>query len=269
MKSLEGVLEWFLTLKEDVNTRPAVTAWIAATRRTSAFALVACDCELHRALYNNIRALYEGDSAWILTGTPWDHVAFWMQLEDFFTSTRTPDLGTEFLVRLCRSEMGRIISDKQLQVPSSPLPGMRTMGPVTGRFQAPHAQEEIDNEISATAVTAVADAHTTTTIDNEKTMPTIDNDNAKNPLNNTIAAVPAGLAQPLEEVMKADSEEERAAVFLGQAIERAAGLVADRISETTLRIARQQLGAALPPATSNGHGPKIEHLPTLEIEEVP
>jgi hypothetical protein len=77
------------------------------------------------------------------------------------------------------------------------------------------------------------------------------------------------LAQPLEEVMKADSEEERAAVFLGQAIERAAGLVADRISETTLRIARQQLGAALPPATSNGHGPKIEHLPTLEIEEVP
>jgi hypothetical protein len=172
MKSLEGVLEWFLTLKEDISTRRAVYEWLAVTRRTSAFAVATCDCALHRALYNNIRALDEGDSKWILEGTPWDHVAFWMQLEDFFTSTRPPDPGTELLVRLCRSEMGRIISDKQLQVPFSPLPGMRTRGTVTGRFQATRAQEEIDNEISATAVTAVADAHTTTTIDNEKTMPT-------------------------------------------------------------------------------------------------
>jgi hypothetical protein len=74
------------------------------------------------------------------------------------------------------------------------------------------------------------------------------------------------LAKPLEKKEQPDSDEERAAVFLGKHIERAAELMSDRVSETVLRLARHQLGAeekpALPDHQSNGHTTKALVEPT-------
>ena len=124
MNKLEGILDWFLAMmNRDGETRHLVDKWINTAHMKAVFGEAMCQCDFHRATHAVIHLLSEKDKAGILEGTPWIHVAFWAQVEDFLVSTWPvpPDVLHTLLVVTCRAERQRTITENNLKVPTGPV----------------------------------------------------------------------------------------------------------------------------------------------------
>lgn len=206
MNKLEGILDWFLAMmNRDGETRHLVDKWINTAHMKAVFGEAMCQCDFHRATHTVIHLLSEKNKAGILEGTPWIHVAFWTQVDDFLVSTWpvAPDLRHTSLVTLCRSEGQRVIDENQLQVPDNMQGNATTsfaefLSRLDGKLKTLSSHEDEDEDVytdtsdedsPSESDTDDEDNHNNST-DDEDMMNT---DKNKGHMDNEVRAMPVGL----------------------------------------------------------------------------